>query len=284
MVNYLSSRDIKVRDPFIVPDKAAGKYYMFGTTDPDPWGGPGEGFKVFVSEDLENWVDLGYAFRPEPDFWATTNFWAPEVHQYRGSWYIFASFKADGHCRGTQILKSDALTGPYAPISDGPVTPRDWECLDGTLYVDEEEKPWIVFCHEWVQIHDGEICAMPLTEDLTAAAGEPVVLFRASEGRWCISFNKANGDYVTDGPYLYHGSNGKLCMLWSSFTEVGYAIGVAESESGSVLGPWFHRPEPVVENGGHGMIFDAFDGNVYLSIHSPNEHPLERLLLVPFEK
>ena len=277
------SKDIRVRDPYIVPVKETGKYYMFGTTDSDPWDGKGEGFLVYESVDLQHWSEPKYAFQPAPDFWAEKNFWAPEVHSYRGSWYIFASFFANGHRRGTQILKSDNLTGPYAPISEGPVTPREWECLDGTLYVDEAGKPWIVFCHEWVQIHNGEVCAMPLTEDLTAPAGEPVTLFRAKEAPWVVSF-PGEGNFVTDGPFMFRGSDGKLKMLWSSFSTGDYAIGVAESTTGSVLGPWAQQERPVVENGGHGMIFDDFDGKTWLSIHSPNASPLERLLLVPFLK
>ena len=73
-------------------------------------------------------------------------------------------------------------------------------------------------------------------------------------------------------------------MLWSSFNVVGYAIGVAESATGSILGPWVQAETAVVDNGGHGMIFEDFAGKTWLSIHSPNESPLERLLLVPFDK
>lgn len=36
-----------------------------------------------------------------------------------------------------------------------------WGLADGT--------PYLVFCHEWLQVKDGEMCAMPLTPDLTAA-------------------------------------------------------------------------------------------------------------------
>ena len=65
------------------------------------------------------------------------------------------------------------IRDPFVPLSDGPVTPADWECLDGTLYVAANGTPYLVFCHEWLQVKDGEMCAMPLTPDLTAAAGEP---------------------------------------------------------------------------------------------------------------
>lgn len=61
------------------------------------------------------------------------------------------------------------IRDPFVPLSDGPVTPADWECLDGTLYVAADGTPYLVFCHEWLQVKDGEMCAMPLTPDLTAA-------------------------------------------------------------------------------------------------------------------
>lgn len=274
------TQDIRVRDPYIVPVKETGKYYLFGTTDTDPWEGRGEGFLVYEGEDLEHWSEPKWAFRPEPDFWGTHNFWAPEVHYFNGFWYIFASFKADGVCRGTQILKSENITGPYAPITDGPVTPREWECLDGTLHVDEAGKPWIVFCHEWVQIKNGTVCAMPLSDDLREAIGEPVTLFSGSDAHW-QSWEDA---FVTDGPFLYRGKEGQLKMIWSSFSVGGYTVGVATSQTGSVLGPWVQQEEPAYVGGGHGMIFEDFDGNTFLSIHTPNESPMERTLLVPFEK
>src|SRR5690606_382002 len=124
------------------------------------------------------------AFRPEPDFWSDTNYWAPEVHAYEGAYYMFATFKADGVCRGTQILRSIHPLGPFYVHSDGPVTPRDWECLDGTLHVDHDGKPWMIFCHEWVQIKDGTVCAIPLSQQLDCAIGDPIVLFSATEASW----------------------------------------------------------------------------------------------------
>ena len=82
---------------------------------------------------------------------------------------MFVSFKADGVMRGTQILKAESPMGPFLVHSDGPVTPRDWSCLDSTLYV-EDGVPYMVFCHEWSQpgVDDGEMCVIPLTDDLKA--------------------------------------------------------------------------------------------------------------------
>ena len=166
----MKQQDIHLRDPFVLVHD--GKYYLYGSRGKTAWG-PATGFDVFVSEDLENWSDPIACFEDDGSFWAKKHYWAPEVHPWQGAFYMFASFKGEGMCRGTAILKSASPLGPFEPHSDRCVTPPDWECLDGTLYVDKKGKPWMVFCHEWTQVINGEICAMPLTDDLRAAAGPP---------------------------------------------------------------------------------------------------------------
>lgn len=268
--------EIQMRDPFVLRHDPEGRYYLYGSTDPDIWKGKGIGFDVYCSRDLEHWEGPYPAFRPDADFWSDRNYWAPEVHAYRGRYYMFATFKAEGRCRGTQVLVADHPVGPFRPHSDGPVTPREWECLDGTLWVDEEGTPWIVFCHEWVQIVNGTVCALPLSPELYRAVGEPLELFAARDAEWVEPVKNGLG-YVTDGPYLRRGRDGSLLMLWSSFRNGRYAQGIARSPSGNVAGPWIQRNEPIYESdGGHGMIFETFEGEPMLALHTPNRTPLER--------
>src|SRR5579871_5804229 len=120
---------------------------------------------------------------------------------------------------------ADSPQGPFLPISAKPVTPADWECLDGTFFVDAHDQPWMVFCREWVQVGDGEIWATRLSADLTSAADTPHLLFRASEASWTQELNsKGRKGYVTDGPSLHRLTNGTLIMLWSSFGAGGYTV------------------------------------------------------------
>lgn len=284
-VHTLQRQDIRVRDPFVVPVPETKTYYLFGTTDPTCWGdGPGIGFEVFASRNLETWTGPTPAFRPPPGFWADRNFWAPEVHRYKGRYYMFASFKAANRCRASQILAGGTVQGPYRLHSDGPVTPPDWECLDGTLYVDLEGGPWLVFCHEWVQVHDGEVCAVRLSPELKRAVGKPILLFHGSDGPWAAR-KPDKKDYVTDGPFMYRARNGELLMLWSSFGDHGYAVGVARSTSGRVVGPWRQDPKPLfARDGGHAMLFRTFAGQLMLSLHQPNRSPLERPHFFPVEE
>lgn len=285
-------RDIQLRDPFVVVRE--GNYYLYGSTDKDIWNSPGAGFDLYRSKgSLEDFEGPFPVFRPPETFWSVLNFWAPEVHRYRDAWYMFATFKPKEGRRGTAVLKSSGgggeagLLGPFIPHSEGPVTPSGWECLDGTLYIDASGNPYMIFCHEWTQVGDGKICAMPLSEDLRRAAGVPQILFRASEAPWSKPLrDRAEGCYVTDGPNLYTGQDETLFMLWSSFGEDGrYRIGAARSDTGRITGPWRQDQEPVyAADGGHGMIFRSHEGKLLLAVHSPNKTPLERALFIEIEE
>ena len=271
----MKRNEINIRDPFVLLHD--GVYYLYGTRGPTCWG-PAAGFDVYTGTDLENWSDPVPCFENDGTFWADRNYWAPEVHPWQGAFWMFASFKSDQRRRGTAILRADTPAGPFVPWSDGPVTPADWECLDGTFYADREGHPWIIFCHEWVQVGDGEILAMPLTEDLRAAAGEPRLLFRASEAKWATPVEHSSGitGYVTDGPFMWRDGEGGLLCLWSSLSKTGYTQGLAYSDNGEITGTFRQLPPLFTRDGGHGMLFRDMGGEVRLALHCPNKHLLER--------
>ncbi|MDD2405854.1 MAG: glycoside hydrolase family 43 protein [Sphaerochaetaceae bacterium] len=274
---------LQIRDPFIFPIPSESRYYLFGTTDTNPWNERGNGFEAYITEDLIHFDGPHSVFSPPSGFWGTHDYWAPEVHRYRGMYYMFASFKSTQRRRGTQILSSASILGPYAPLENQAVTPFEWECLDGTLFVDRAEHPWIVFCHEWVQIHDGTVCAMRLSEDLKQAISAPLVLFHASDACWSSAIQRRDGSgvcdaHVTDGPFLQRLHDGTLIMLWSSITDYGYAMGQAHAPNGRIEGPWIQNKVPLItEDGGHGMIFTDFSGHLNVVYHTPNTTPHERL-------
>ncbi len=275
----LKREEIQIRDPYILVHD--GMYYLYGTTDKNCWSDKGTGFDSYKSKDLENWEGPFTAFKPSEDFWADRHFWAPEVYFYNGRFYMFASFKSPSHSRATQILVSNAPDGEFEPLTGSPITPEGWECLDGTMYIEDRE-PWMVFCREWTEVIDGEMYAVKLKKDLTGTDGEPILLFRSSQAPWTVGAKQnVNGKdclaYVTDGPNLYKTKDGSLLMLWSCGGKKGYAIGLAKSSNGKINGEWTHLDKCLFEeNGGHGMIFEALDGKKYVTLHKPNRTPNER--------
>lgn len=266
--------NLNVRDPYVYYE--GGYYYLYSSRT--VCGGERPAFVCHKSKDLKTFGEPVSLFEPDGDFWATKDFWAPEMHPYKGKYYLFGTLKSDTHTRGTQIFVSDTPDGEYKPLSEYPVTPNDWECLDGTLFV-ENDVPYMIFCREWLEIVDGEIYIMQLTPDLKEAASEPVKLFSASTVKWTRPLGENN--YVTDGPFVIK-HNGKYNMIWSSFSEKGYAMGVCRSKS--LFGPWEHESAPINYNdGGHGMVF-CKDNKNYLVYHAPNDPAgAERMQLVPYE-
>lgn len=275
--------EIQIRDPFIFTDHEAGCYYLYGTTDKDCWGTNAKGFDAFRSNDLEEFEGPFPIFRTPETFWANQNFWAPELHYVNGNYYLLATFSHNGETRGTQILKASSPLGPFIPISESPITPADWLALDGTLYYDQQNQPWIVFCHEWLQVGDGEMCALRVSEDLKTAVGAPALLFHASDAPWCRNTRSSpthvgEKGYVTDGPCLFRTPDGTLLMTWSTHGEQGYCVGISRSDNGEITGKWSHVNTLFDENGGHGMLFQGLDGSLKFTLHGPNDTPHERAL------
>ena len=152
-----------------------GAYYLFGTTDAEPWR-EGHSFLCYKTSDLEHYEGPFTAFAPGEDFAGVINFWAPEVHKHGGSFYMFASFLRPGCQRGTMVLKAARPEGPYIPVTGIPYTPGDWSCLDGTFF-EEGGKLYSFFIPEWTQITDGTVELAQLKEDFSGMASQPVTLF-----------------------------------------------------------------------------------------------------------
>ena len=264
------------RDICIYPDPITKTYYMVG---------PGwRGVRLYTSKDLVNWYGPKLIYDAPKDIWGDipiVSIWAPELHEYKGKYYLFLTFDTNNKLqeqwrewyprvtRGSQVLVSDSITGPFKPFQNHATLPVDMMTLDGTLWI-EDGIPYMVFCHEWVQISNGAICYMKLKDDLSETVGEPVTLFHGSEASWSKS-DKKLGNNVTDGCFLYKGKTGKLYMLWASGGVGGYTEGISISESGKLAGPWTQQTEPLYgQDGGHAMVFTSFEGKLMMVLHSPN--------------
>ena len=280
----MKREDIRIRDPFVYADEKTGWYYMYGTTALEEGSiSSKNSFSVYKSRDLENFDEGKKIFDgDEQPFWGTYDFWAAEMHEFGGKYYLFGSVKAEGRHRATHIFVCDTPDGKFTPVSTEPATPIDWDCLDGTLFV-EDGTPYIVFCHEWSQCKDGEICAQALSEDLSKPVDEPFLLFKATDNASVKEiFGVGSGNFVTDGPFLWK-ENGKVKMTWSSYTSEGkYAVLGATADS--LRGKWEHTPNLFDFDGGHGMFFNTFDGKRKFVMHKPNEPSKERANFFDIEK
>lgn len=272
----MTCADINIRDPYVLVED--GKYYMYGTRGKN-FGLETGGFDVYVSSDLITWSDPIECFDSIKYGMNGRVNWAPEVHKYKGGYYMFATFKIEstGHI-GTYILRADTPIGPFVPHSNGVITPEDWRSLDGTLYVSKAGKPYMVFCHEHSQIIDGTICYVELSDDLTHTVADPVTIFAASSCEY-VTIHTGSGHYVTDGPFLYRSETGELLMIWSSFINDQYAEMLVRFNGGELGLDYTHLPPLADNDSGHGMVFKA-GSKLYLTVHNPNTTLCERPVFI----
>ena len=265
---------IVLSDPFILADSATNRYYMTGT-----------GGLLWKSKNMKLWDGPYQVTQTDPDSWMGPKpmIWAAEIHPYRGKYYYFATFtnravKIDtvaGNVierRACHVLVSDRPDGPYVPMQDPTYLPANMPTLDGTLWVDTDGKPYMVYCYEWLQNLNGTMEKIELKPDLSGTIGSGQVLFRARDAPWSREKDEAGNDRpnkVTDGPYLFRTKPGRLGMIWTSWIYDVYTQGVAYSESGTLDGPWVQEKEPITPpNFGHGMLFRTLEGKLLMSIHS----------------
>ena len=267
----MKTSEINIRDPFVL--KEEGFYYLYGTRAKN-FGSYTGGFDVYISRDLEEWTEPIVCFDSSAHNMNRNVNWAPEVHKYKGDYYMFATFTMENGRRGTYILKAKKPEGPFKPHSKGAVTPQEWECLDGTLHIGNDDRPYIVFSHEHTQIIDGTVCYAPLNEELTSIIDKPVTLFAASSPNWADKHPEGE-HYVTDGPFMYRTKTGELLMLWSTFIQGKYAECIVRFKNGEIGMDFEHLNPLIVNDGGHGMIFEK-DEELILIYHSPNQTGEER--------
>jgi beta-xylosidase len=265
---------IRLSDPFIMADHKTNMYYMTGT-----------GGMLWKSKDLKLWEGPFRVAQTDSTSWMGPRpmIWAAEIHYYKGRYYYFATFtnravKIDtvkGNVierRACHVLVSDKPDGPYVPMKDPVYLPPNKPTLDATFWVDKDKKPYMVYCYEWLQNWNGTVEKIQLKPDLSGTKGEGKFLFRASDAPWSREKDENGNDRpnkVTDGPYLFRTSTGRLGMIWTSWVYDVYTQGVAYSQSGTLDGPWLQEQDPITPpNYGHGMLFQTMDGKWLMAVHS----------------
>jgi beta-xylosidase len=295
----LKLNEIPAHDPFIFADKTTQTYYLYTGGSPKLHGTERYGVLAYKSNNLNEWEGPFVVFEVPDDVWANPQHgaWAPEVHLYKGRYHLFVTLhnndralQGEGHggfplqWRGTVIAVADSLLGPFEITKrDTPIVSEQLMTLDGSLYIDEEGSPWMVYCHEWVQTADGTVEAIRLNEYLSdRSSSAPIHLFNGSSAPWDNGELLSDGTtsaYVTDGCQLYRTSNNRLIMLWSTYNKGSYVQTIARSTTGTLEGPW-EQLEPLVhDDSGHGMLFQTFEGEWRLILHSPFPMPQSRCKL-----
>ncbi len=273
-ITYQNPLDVKFGDPYVLL-ASDGRYYMYGT------GGVKDGFGCYVSDNLVDWEYKGAVYQGNtPESWAKSNFWAPEVYEKDGKFYMF--FSADWKVNPNDELEnfligvavSDSPTGPFVEISDEPLFNPGYPIIDANVFKDDDGKFYLYFsrcCYkhpveseiaDWAkeqgmfdEIEESWVYGIELSPDFKSVIGEPVLLLRPpvsmsdQQAEWesrSVTSGEVNRRW-TEGSFLIK-RDGVYYMMYSAnfFGGENYAVGYATSDS--PLGPYTKASNnPVLE-------------------------------------
>ena len=258
-------------------------YYLTGTIPPY-WNGKSEGVKLWKSQDLLNWEEVGFILHrsvANNNSWFRDFWWAPEIHKKNGRFYLTVNCRNDelGIGQNPLIAVSDKIDGEYALLNaDKPLFTKEkfdnGEVIipdgnDANLFTDDDGKTYITVC-SW----DG-IFLYEFDLETATLIGEPTLVVEPSKEGW---------DTKNEGQFIIKHEKRYYCF-YSSFTR-SYEVGIAYSDS--IRGPWIKDSRnPIitplgVENllhSGHNSIFFDKNSKLWTAYHITLDSDHEKQLL-----
>lgn len=224
-------------------------------------------FPLLHSRDLVHWEHVDNVFPRRPD-WAVGNFWAPEISEYRGVYYIYFVGRKRNGPLSISVATASKPSGPWT--DHGPLIGQEAGSIDPVTVSDDSGDRYLI----WKE--DGNSRKRPtplwiqkLSADGTKLAGEMKEIMR-NDIAW-------EGNLI-EGPFVHRRGNWWY-LFYSGAGCCGrgcnYALGVARSKN--LLGPWEKNPgNPILDANqvwkcpGHGSIVTDSKGRDYLLYHSYN--------------
>jgi len=258
--DYSNPLSVSLGDPYVLL-ASDGKYYMYGTDET----GKIEGFGAYSSENLIDWKYEGQVYKGNtPESWTLRNFWAPEVYERNGKYYMF--FSADWKYNpGNEaenfrigVAVSDRPTGPFKDISGKPVFDPGYPVIDANLLtykgknylyysrccyknpVETEISSWARKLNLFQTIEESWIYGVEISADFTHVIGQPVLLLRPpvsltdKQSEWesrSVTAGEINRRW-TEGPFsLVYNNTVYLMYSANYFGGKNYAVGYATASS-----------------------------------------------------
>jgi arabinan endo-1,5-alpha-L-arabinosidase len=258
-------------DPFVLWWQ--GEYYAYGT---GPRAADGREFPMLHSTDFTHWELLGGALET-PDSQDRNAYWAPEVAEREGRFYLYYSTAGDSGDE-THRLRVAVADHPAGPFRDSGhlLLPQEDFSIDAHPFCDPLDGRWyLFFSKDFFDERVGTaISVVRLADDMVSVVRPVTTALRPGADWQVYEHDRTHYGQTWDAWHTVEGAcvvvhEGLYYLIYSggNWQSAGYGLGCAVAES--VLGP-YDEPElgPVVLHGmgndvigpGHNCVVSGPDG------------------------
>lgn len=250
-------------DPYVLEHE--GVFYAYATHN------SAEGFQMMTSTDLVTWKHEGGVGLPE---WSKDHLWAPEVHFWKGEFYLFYSaLDPVSRKRDLAVAKGPTPRGPFKLVSKlivGSTLNKGGSedgAIDPTLYV-EDDRPYLLYIQE---AQPRAIALVQLSDDLSRTVGEESTVIRPDR-----EIEKG----ILDAPTLVKRGDTYWMLFstgWFQSWKRDACYQVFAASSKNLRGPYVKQTEPVLTSKvgetlspGHQCVFQLKSGEWWIGYHAWN--------------
>jgi beta-xylosidase len=281
-------------DPYVW--QHAGQYYAIGTGPAEAAGrvdgaGGATVFPLLRSPDLVQWQPAGHAL-VRPDATLGDTFWAPEIVQADGRWFMYYSVGHGDRNHQLRVASSDEPLGPYVDCAqltdpaDVPfaIDPHPFQDVDGRWYLFSARDFLQTVDDSGATVRAGTALVVHAMASMTAlvpGSGRTVARARFDWQRFAADrtmYGQVFDWHTLEGPFVVR-HDGRYYCLYSGGSWQTPSYGVDYVVADSVMGPYVDdapgagprvlRTVPGrVLGPGHCSATPGPDGNRYLVYHA----------------
>ena len=256
------SGDIRTHDPALVVGQDGEPWYVFSTGSE---GYPPGSIQIRSSPDGQVWSDVGLVWQPEDEpAWVgekvsgVRNYWAPEVVQHDGTYYLYWAASTFGSNTSVIGLHTSPTLDPTDPdygwTDRGEVVAStggdDFNAIDPGVVTDADGTPWMALGSFWSGIRMVE-----LSWPSGLRADPAAVPLRLADRQSPPNAIEAPSIVARDGWYYLFVSLDSCCR------GLGSTYKIAVGRSAEVTGPYLDRDGIPLLNGGGTVLLET-DGDM----------------------
>lgn len=230
-------------DPFVWHD--GQRYCAIGTGRGDPLAAGAGVFPLRVSDDLVHWQPAGHALiRPDPVLGDT--FWAPEVVQAEGRWWLYYSVGFGDRRHQVRVAQAAHALGPYADcaqLTDPAEVPF---AIDPHPFRDDDGRWYLFHARDFLDQaghRAGTALVVHPLQTMTRLADGPVRTVARARFDWQRfaadrpMYGSVYDWHTLEGPFVVR-AHGRLWCLYSGGCWQDDSYGVDFVSAVHPLGPW----------------------------------------------